>query len=308
MNQTLESKIAVPHGSTVQWNEAADGQPPMPLMEHGKANVLYETLAFWCVHVCGSEFSDRLLHLLYSSRESAFRTHLKGSDADAAFDPTDKSYSHILIVNKADGAVSAGMRMMPSCSAQHSRPADSYLEHSYPGFYETFGKKESFLELSRLFFAVDTEDKSKLYMGLFRGIRMFAKSISCNILTGLASFNHFEHQQASISYFLHAMKSPCFFDRADVPPPRYPLDLDLTLSDELKQMAAMESRIAGLERSIQRLGETTFKVSPITRIYVAFFNARVIGFSMGKSYNGLTELLIYSDLRTHKHFDHPGII
>lgn len=300
MNQALEPDRAAARRPTSLEDglPSADAPSFLPLVE--RAFPLYEAAGYACVHLAGQDMSADALRLLYSVREPAYRAHLKGDHTSVSFDPRDRSYAHVLIVSKLDGRILAGMRLMPS-SREGGRPVptDSYLEYSFPGFYRWFSAKAPFLELSRLFFAVEADAKGALFIALYRGIRMFAESISCHTLAGLTSYNHFAHEPLSTAYFLTCLTNDAFFDKMDTPAPRHPLDIDLTLNPELKQKAMRETRLAGVERSIQELGEATFQVFPITRIYLTFLRAKIIGFSVGKSYNGLTELLMYSDLNTH---------
>ena len=111
-------------------------------------------------------------------------------------------------------------------------------------------------------------------------------------LLGMVSYNHFAHSEALNDDFLAALLSPPYRDPLGVPPARHPL---------LPSPGPMVSPPATadyteLERWLEEHYQEPFRVPVLMRRYAQLGNARVVGLSLARDFNQITEILMHCEL------------
>lgn len=219
-------------------------------------------------------------------------------------DGRDDHYWHLLVWDREQQTLAGSLRMALSgwrpCAADS---ASSYLEHCYPGLdAQLSGESVAYAEIGRTFVSRPYQRCTPVLMVLLQAMASIPQTCAHSHLLGMVSYNHFAHPEALNRDFLAALMQPPFRDSFSVPPPRHPIP---HLPDQ-PEVAPPES-ISQLEQCLAERYQIPFRVPVLLRRYFQFGNAHVVGLSLAKDFNQITEILLHCDLtqlrpRQHERF------
>lgn len=230
-----------------------------------------------------------------ATRARTFQKVSPHGPADLDLDGRDAHYWHVLVWDQERQVLAGSLRL--SLSLWHGQPWDgrhSYLEHCYPGLDRCLGEQGlAYAEIGRTFVAAPYQRVSPVLMVLLQAMVSIPRATGHHHLLGMVSFNHFQHSAELSRCFLAGLGRPPYRGGLVVPAPRHPVpDLaaapDLALSDQ--------PSLAELERALERHCQEPFRVPVLLRRYFDFGNARVIGLSVARDFNQITEILTHCDL------------
>jgi hypothetical protein len=212
---------------------------------------------------------------------------------DVDLDGRDSHYWHLLVWDRERRVLAGSLRM--ALSRWHSADWDgecSYLEHCYPGLDARLRAEGlEYAEIGRTFVAAPYQRNSLVLMVLLQAMASIPLATGHRHLLGMVSYNHFLHGEWLNRRFLGALLQPPYQDSLVVPPPRHPL-LPAPLWDDLPVPATLGS----LERWLEQTMQEPFRAPVLLRRYMQFGNARVVGLSLARDFNQITEILMHCDL------------
>jgi hypothetical protein len=209
-------------------------------------------------------------------------------------DGRDAHYWHLLVWDRERGTLAGSLRM--ALSAWHAPHGDgrcSYLEHCYPGLDASLRERGlAYAEIGRTFVAAPYQRTSLVLMVLLQAMVSIPLATGHHHLLGMVSYNHFAHSEALNHSFLAALLAPPYCDSLRVPAPRHPL---APLSCPLPPSAS-SAGYAELERWLEERYQEPFRVPVLMRRYAQLGNARVVGLSLARDFNQITEILMHCEL------------
>jgi GNAT superfamily N-acetyltransferase len=241
------------------------------------------------------ELFRRVAPWVGATRARTFKKVSPHGPLDLDLDGRDAHYWHLLVWDGQRQVLAGSLRM--ALSRWHGAEWDgqcSYLEHCYPGLDRAMAVRGlAYAEIGRTFVAPPYQRTSLALMVLLRAMASIPLATGHRHLLGMVSFNHFQHGEEVARQFLAALCEPPFAGDLTVPPARHPL-LDLpALTEGGGEPAASLSL---LEQQLEQRFEEPFRVPVLLRRYLQFGNARVVGLSLAKDFNQITEILSHCDL------------
>jgi hypothetical protein len=209
-------------------------------------------------------------------------------------DGRDAHYWHLLVWDRERGTLAGSLRM--ALSAWQPPPWDgnrSYLEHCYPGLDASLRERGlAYAEIGRTFVAAPYQRTSLVLMVLLQAMVSIPLATGHHHLLGMVSYNHFAHSEALNDGFLAALLAPPYRDSLGVPPARHPL------SPAHRPMVSPPATAdyAELERWLEEHYQEPFRVPVLMRRYAQLGNARVVGLSLARDFNQITEILMHCEL------------
>lgn len=214
---------------------------------------------------------------------------------DLDLDGRDAHYWHVLVWDQERQVLAGSLRL--SLSRWHGQPWDgrhSYLEHCYPGLDRCLMEQGlAYAEIGRTFVAAPYQRVSPVLMVLLQAMVSIPRATGHQHLLGMVSFNHFQHSAQLSRCFLAGLGLAPYHGRLVVPPPRHPV-VDLDGAQELS--LSPQASLSDLERELERRFQEPFRVPVLLRRYFEFGNARVIGLSVARDFNQITEILTHCQL------------
>jgi hypothetical protein len=274
-------------------------------MEKAAASLLSGDLSSQCCFQQGQFFAFFLSPRHFCSvadwvgavRARSYRQVSPHGPAKIDLDGRDAHYWHLLILDQQRGTLAGSLRL--ALSSWHRPQWDgsrSYLEHCYPGLDQHFRQRgESYAEIGRTFVASPYQRTSPVLLMLLRAMVSIPLATGHPQLLGMVSYNHFQHSEALRRRFLGCLLQPPFVADLGVPAPRHPFP---SLSREEVSFDASEplDSLSQLERSLEREFQEPFRVPLLLKKYMVFGNARVVGVSLAKDFNQISEILMHCDL------------
>jgi hypothetical protein len=150
----------------------------------------------------------------------------------------------------------------------------------------------AYAEIGRTFVAAPYQRTSLVLMVLLQAMVTIPLATGHHHLLGMVSYNHFAHSEALNHSFLAALLAPPYCDSLRVPAPRHPL---APLSCPLPPSAS-SAGYAELERWLEERYQEPFRVPVLMRRYAQLGNARVVGLSLARDFNQITEILMHCEL------------
>ena len=230
-----------------------------------------------------------------ATRARTFQKVSPHGPADLDLDGRDAHYWHVLVWDQERQVLAGSLRL--SLSLWHGQPWDgrhSYLEHCYPGLDHCLLEQGvAYAEIGRTFVAAPYQRVSPVLMVLLQAMVSIPRATGHRHLLGMVSFNHFQHSSELSRCFLAGLGRAPYRGDLVVPPPRHPV-LDLAEAPDLALSA--QASLAELEQALERRFQEPFRVPVLLRRYFDFGNARVIGLSVARDFNQITEILTHCDL------------
>lgn len=209
-------------------------------------------------------------------------------------DGRDAHYWHLLVWDRERGTLAGSLRM--ALSSWQPPPRDgqaSYLEHCYPGLDASLRERGlAYAEIGRTFVAAPYQRTSLVLMVLLQAMVSIPLATGHQHLLGMVSYNHFDHSEALNASFLAALLAPPYRDSLEVPPPRHPLPP----ASALLMPPPATAGYVELERWLEERYQEPFRVPVLMRRYAQFGNARVVGLSLARDFNQITEILMHCAL------------
>lgn len=214
-------------------------------------------------------------------------------------DGRDRHYWHLLVWDRERGDLAGALRMIPSGWHGSNWDGDcSYLEHCYPGLHRMMtARRLPYVEIGRTFVAEPYQREGRVLLVLFRAMGSIPLAIGHPHLLGMVSYNHFPHSEALRRAFLTALLQPPFRGSLEVPRARHPWH-DEPLAPAPTADAANHRGLAQLEQALAAAHGEPFRVPLLLRKYRQFGNAGVIGVSVARDFNQITEILMHTNLET----------
>jgi hypothetical protein len=211
-------------------------------------------------------------------------------------DGRDAHYWHLLVWDRQRGELAGALRMIPS--GWHRSDWDgscSYLEHCYPGLDGMMAARGlPYVEIGRTFVAEPYQREGRVLLVLFRAMGSIPLAIGHPHLLGMVSYNHFPHSEAVRRAFLSALLQPPFRGNLAVPPARHPWE-DQAMAPTASAGESCRG-LAQLEQVLASSHGEPFRVPLLLKKYRQFGNAGVIGVSVARDFNQITEILMHTNL------------
>lgn len=237
----------------------------------------------------------RVARWVGATRARTFQKVSPHGPADLDLDGRDAHYWHVVVWDQERQVLAGSLRL--SLSLWHGQPWDgrhSYLEHCYPGLDRSLGEQGiAYAEIGRTFVAAPYQRVSPVLMVLLQAMVSIPRATGHHHLLGMVSFNHFQHSPELSRSFLAGLGRAPFRGDLVVPAPRHPV-LDLAEAADRELFA--QASLAELERELERRFQEPFRVPVLLRRYFDFGNARVIGLSVARDFNQITEILTHCNL------------
>jgi hypothetical protein len=229
------------------------------------------------------------------SRALSFRKVSPHGPAELDLDGRDAHYWHLLVWDRERQELAGSLRL--SLSQWHGTPWDgrcSYLEHCYPGLDQDLGQRGlTYAEIGRTFVAPPYQRRTPVLMVLLQAMVSIPLATGHHHLLGMVSFNHFQHSVSLSRSFLAGLALPPFHGVLKVPTARHAIGA-LPPADEFS--ITSWDNMGHLERTLEQRFQEPFRVPILLRRYFEFGNAKVIGLSVAKDFNQITEILTHCDL------------
>jgi hypothetical protein len=231
------------------------------------------------------------------TRARTFQKVSPHGPSDLDLDGRDDYYWHLLVWDRERQVLAGSLRI--ALSRWHGPHWDghrSYLEHCYPGLDRSMADRGlAYAEIGRTFVAQPYQRTSPVLMVLLRAMLNIPLATGHQHLLGMVSFNHFQHEESLARCFLASLGLPPFAGDLKVPPARHPI---ADLPEPLGSEQATWPNLNKLERSLEHRFQEPFRTPVLLRRYFEFGNARVIGLSLAKDFNQITEILSHCDLNS----------
>jgi hypothetical protein len=230
-----------------------------------------------------------------SVRAKTFRRISPHGPSEVDLDGRDNHYWHLLVWDREKQALAGSLRM--ALSGWRLRPPDgssSYLEHCYPGLDAHLrAGGMAYTEIGRTFVSRPYQRSTPVLMVLLQAMVSIPRANGHSHLLGMVSYNHFATPEALNQDYLAALLQPPFRDWLWVPPPRHPLDLP-----PAAPLQPRPENLLRLERDLADRYQIPFRGPVLLRRYFDFGNSRVVGLSLAKDFNQITEILVHCDMET----------
>ena len=272
----------------------AHTQAPTPgFPEHWQRSLCFQTDRFSAYFVSPDQFRS-LAPWVGAVRSLTYRQLSPYSSHTIDLDGRDAHYWHLLVWDRQDDALAGSLRMALSGWHPDGRDGNhSYLEHAFPGLDRHIrGHQFPYAEIGRTFVASPYQRTSLVLMVLLQAMASIPLATGHQHVFGLVSYNQFAHSDLLNRHFLAALLAPPFRDHLSAPPPRYPIT---GLPDCRDVQPA--STLLDLEHQLRERYQEPFQVPVLLRRYHKFGNARVMGLSLAKDFNLITEILMHCDLQ-----------
>jgi len=237
----------------------------------------------------------RVARWVGATRARTFQKVSPHGPADLDLDGRDAHYWHVVVWDQERQVLAGSLRL--SLSLWHGQPWEgrhSYLEHCYPGLDRCLGEQGiAYAEIGRTFVAAPYQRVSPVLMVLLQAMVSIPLATGHHHLLGMVSFNHFQHSPELSRSFLAGLGQAPFRGGLVVPAPRHPV---LDLPEDPDRKLSDEASLAELERELERRFQEPFRVPVLLRRYFDFGNARVIGLSVARDFNQITEILTHCNL------------
>lgn len=228
-----------------------------------------------------------------SVRALTYRRISPHGPSDIDLDGRDAHYWHLLVWDRERRTLAGSLRM--ALSRWHPPDWDgrcSYLEHCYPGLDASLRARGlAYAEIGRTFVAAPYQRTSLVLMVLLQAMVSIPLATGHQHLLGMVSYNHFAHGEALNRSFLAALLAAPYRDPLMVPPPRHPLPPSLAPAG-----VPGTTQYSELERWLEQRHQEPFRVPVLMRRYAQFGNARVVGLSLARDFNQITEILMHCEL------------
>lgn len=237
----------------------------------------------------------KLASLVGAERARTYRKVSPFGPTQLDLDGRDAHYWHLLVWDRQRQVLAGSLRM--ALSRWHGSDwsgANSYLEHCYPGLDQSLTRQgETYAEIGRTFVAMPYQRTSQALMVLMRAMGSIPVATGHRHLFGMVSYNHHEHRAALNQRFLASLLEPPFAGDLPVPGARYPVT-----PAPIPALPALPSALSHtqLERWLEQHFEEPFRMPLLLRKYAYFGNARVLGLSLARDFNQITEILMHCDL------------
>ncbi len=248
----------------------------------------------FCAYFLSPDQFQQVAAWVGSVRARTYRRISPHGPSEVDLDGRDSHYWHLLVWDRERGALAGSLRM--ALSLWHDRGWDgrhSYLEHCYPGLDASLRERNlPYAEIGRTFVAAPYQRTSPVLMVLLQGMVSIPLATGHSHLLGMVSYNHFAHRQELNRHFLASLMIAPFRDSLEVPAPRHPLVDDLSGLEPIHA-----GQYGELERGLEERYQEPFRVPILMRCYSQFGNAQVVGLSLARDFNQITEILMHADLR-----------
>ncbi len=243
-------------------------------------------------------------------RAAAFQQVSPFAPVDRDLDGRDHHYWHLLVCDRASGALLGAQRLSFSCWQPAGwDSSQSYLEHCYPGLAQAFGAAElSYLEVGRVFVAPQARHNLQVLPALIRASGLLARSTGHRYIMGLMSYRWVEPDSLGDWLFLDRIRRPPYTMSLPLPQPRHPLRFPDRLPTPPADPCTLQPNLEALAATIRSERPGGFELPALIRIYNRFTSARVAGLSLARDFNQIVEILMCTDLNDPSQgSNHPGL-
>jgi len=267
--------------------------PPLQFPGDWQRNLCFQNDRFSAYFLSPQHFRN-LAPWVGAVRASTYRHLSPHGPRTVDLDGRDAHYWHLLVWDRRDRALAGSLRM--ALSGWHNAGRDGsrhYLEHAFPGLDRHLsGQHLSYAEIGRTFVAPPYQRTSLVLMVLLQAMASIPLATGHQHVLGLVSYNHFAHGDQLNRQFLAALLAPPFRDPLSAPSPRHPIT---GLPDPCD--APPPATLRELEHQLRERYQEPFQVPVLLRRYRQLGNARVMGLSLARDFNQITEILMHCDLR-----------
>ena len=248
----------------------------------------------FCAYFLSPDQFQSVADWVGSLRALTYRRISPHGPSHVDLDGRDAHYWHLLVWDRERGTLAGSLRMaLSGWHAQEWNGCFSYLEHCYPGLDASLrDRRLAYAEIGRTFVAAPYQRTSLVLMVLLQAMASIPLATGHHHLLGMVSYNHFAHSEALNQSFLAALLDPPYRDSLSVPAPRHPVvPAPPPLAPPLPGPG-----YAQLERWLEERYQEPFRVPVLMRRYAQLGNARVVGLSLARDFNQITEILMHCAL------------
>lgn len=256
----------------------------------------------YSIYLTPPELFPLLSQTIGRERVLSYQSLRDSSDREVDLDGRDVHYWQIVVLDDELQQLAGGGRLC--FSKWHGLSWDgscSYLEHCYPGLDQLLRRdKISYVEAGRFFVAKPYQHLGTVLLQLMRAGVMAAVDSEHDIIIGMVSYNHQNYPSSLSKAFLARLLTPPYHGDllSSELRPRYPVE-DLPIGPPREAGLMPSHTYQNLQRALQQLDrEACFEIPVIIRNYSSFTNAKVSNFSIARDFNQVTEILMYSEVKS----------
>lgn len=231
-------------------------------------------------------------------RSRSYNIYTKRKNIVIDLDSRDIYYDHIFIWHEKLKKFVGGVRVQfyDGINFQNIHSNNSYLVHCYPDILERIVQTGPVIELGRTFISSEYQKKTLPAMYLMKTAYLVAIEKNCKIIIGMATYDQYKNTDIANEIFYLALSNHCFFDNTFNIKPRYNIERNVQLPDQIKEQISKLSSIRNVQQFIELYINHPFILPILIKQYIQFNGAKVAGFSIAKDFNHLIEVLMYLDI------------